>query len=96
MIPRASVDLQDSNMLPPLVAIKNVVSTSFLLSWWTRYNWQEPTILTVSFVYVPISNLLDTSFLNVGFLNTNLYTLTGMMLTSAHVSNLALKYMFLV
>ena len=49
-----------------------------------------PTNLTVLVVYVPISSLLGASFLQSGSWNTNLQTLTGMMFTLAHVSNLVL------
>ena len=92
---RECVELQDSNMLPSIFATQNVVSISFLVSRCTKYSLQVPTIFTVSLVYVPICNLLGTSFSKLGSLNTSLYTDAGSIFTSAQVSSLPLRYKFL-
>ena len=77
-----------------MVGTQKMVSMSFLVSRWAKYNLQVPAILTVSFVYVPIWSLFGISFSMFGSLNTILYTDAGIML-SAQVSSLAHKYKFL-
>ena len=54
---------------------------------------QDPITLILSVVYVAIVYLLlGASFIQSVSLKINLLTLTGIMLTSAQVSNPALKY----
>ena len=69
-----------------------LVSTCFV-SGCTANKLQDPTILILSVMYILIATLvLGASCLQSGSLKINLYTLSGVILASAQVSILALKY----
>ena len=79
--PNARLAVQETKILPSLLATNNGISSVHLLSGCIIYKLQDPIILAFLLVYIPNCKSLGTILAQSGFLNKYLYMLTGIIFT---------------